>query len=230
MVMVGSPQDVDVPIAVIGAGIGGLAAALALHRKGLSCSVFEQASVSSEVGAGLQVAPNAGHVLHALGLAEPLAEVAVRSAALHSRRWSDDTPLTSLRVSSPNAPYYTLHRADLHRVLAEALPAEALRLNHRCTAVRASGRRVTVEFAGSATLTAGLVIGQHRTVPSAGRLRPASPGRAAGRWNTRRVRLDPSPRCHRDQLMDPIASRRSADRASGRGAAPLRATGTGTVR
>ncbi len=66
--------------AVIGAGIGGLTAALALARAGLGVRIFEQAPALREVGAGIQLAPNATRILHRLGLAEALARVAVKPA------------------------------------------------------------------------------------------------------------------------------------------------------
>ncbi|MBU3064539.1 FAD-dependent monooxygenase [Nocardia sp. NEAU-G5] len=170
MSVVLSSQGVDVPIAVVGGGIGGLTAALALHRKRLSCAVFEQAAVLGEVGAGVQVAPNASRVLRRLELANALAEVAVRPAALTLRRWDDDSPLALMRVSAPDAPYYTVHRADLHRVLVAALPAETVQLSSRCAAVHPDGDRVLIEFADGRTVTAGLVIGAdgiHSTVRTA---------------------------------------------------------------
>jgi salicylate hydroxylase len=78
-------------IAVVGAGIAGLALAAALDRQGLSSVIFEQASELPEVGAGVQIAPNASRLLHRLGLARRLREVAVRPAATEFRRWADDS-------------------------------------------------------------------------------------------------------------------------------------------
>ena len=73
-------------VAVIGAGIGGLGAALSLFRAGFDVQVYEQAHALREVGAGIQVSPNASRVLHGLGLADELAKLGVRPGAHHQRR------------------------------------------------------------------------------------------------------------------------------------------------
>jgi salicylate hydroxylase len=74
---------------VIGAGIGGLAAALTLRRADIEVQVFEQAPALREVGAGIQISPNGTRILHRLGLAEELARVGVRPRALEIHRWDD---------------------------------------------------------------------------------------------------------------------------------------------
>ena len=76
-------------IIVIGAGIGGLAAALTLGRSGFEVQVYEQASELREVGAGVQMSPNATRILHRLGLEEPLRRFGVRPRARVIRRWDD---------------------------------------------------------------------------------------------------------------------------------------------
>jgi salicylate hydroxylase len=93
-------------VGVVGSGIGGLAAALSLHRAGFDVHVYEQAGSVSEVGAGVQVSPNASRVLHGLGLGDDLAAMGVRPLALHQRRWDDGhtllrTPLGDA-VSTPS--------------------------------------------------------------------------------------------------------------------------------
>ena len=80
-------------VAVIGGGIGGLGAALSLFRAGFDVQVYEQAHTLREVGAGIQVSPNASRVLHGLGLADKLAELGVRPGAHHQRRWDDGRTL-----------------------------------------------------------------------------------------------------------------------------------------
>ena len=83
----------EASIGVVGGGIGGLTAALALLRAGFDVQVYEQASGLREIGAGVQVSPNASRVLHGLGLAEPLAATGVRPLAWHQRRWDDGRTL-----------------------------------------------------------------------------------------------------------------------------------------
>src|SRR5580658_6503403 len=80
-------------IAVIGGGIGGLAAALSLHRAGLDVAVYEQAPELNEVGGGINMGPNAARILYRLGLGEQLDRMAVRPESAHVRRWDDDRTL-----------------------------------------------------------------------------------------------------------------------------------------
>jgi 2-polyprenyl-6-methoxyphenol hydroxylase-like FAD-dependent oxidoreductase len=74
---------------VIGAGIGGMAAAIALRRAGLDISLFEQTIAQREVGAGIQISPNASRLLSRYGLGDAMARVAVRPSAIVFRRWQD---------------------------------------------------------------------------------------------------------------------------------------------
>lgn len=113
-------------VLIAGAGIGGLAAALACRRVGAAVRVFERAPAFGEIGAGIQIGPNVTRILHAWGLADELALVAafpdrlqVRSAA--SGRELGVLPLGSSAVQRYGAPYATVHRADLHQLLLTAL-------------------------------------------------------------------------------------------------------------
>src|SRR5436305_1481399 len=128
------------PVAVVGAGVAGLTLALALHRAGLRCEVFEQAEWLGEVGAGVQVAPNAARLLHRLGLAEHLAGVAVQPACIQMSRWRSGETISRLPLGTPcervfGAPYYTVHRADLHAGLLAMLPTGIVHLGHRLVRV-----------------------------------------------------------------------------------------------
>jgi 2-polyprenyl-6-methoxyphenol hydroxylase-like FAD-dependent oxidoreductase len=76
-------------VGVIGGGIGGLSAALSLLQAGVDVQVYEQAPMLGEVGAGINLSPNASRVLHRLGLAQELARTGVQPAAWHQRRWDD---------------------------------------------------------------------------------------------------------------------------------------------
>src|SRR5258708_4917464 len=88
------PQTGQISVAVIGGGIGGLAAALSLLPAGLDVHVYEQAREMREVGAGIQVSPNATRILNRLGLAETLATVGVQPLTLRQRRWDDGRTLS----------------------------------------------------------------------------------------------------------------------------------------
>ncbi|MFD0774411.1 FAD-dependent monooxygenase, partial [Streptomonospora algeriensis] len=120
-------------IAVVGAGIGGSALALALAESGLACDVFEQTRQLREVGAGVQLAPNAVRPLQRLGLADALRSCAVRVAARETRGWNGRpvarTPLGEQCERRFGAPYYTVHRAHLHEALLERAFGERSRLH-----------------------------------------------------------------------------------------------------
>jgi salicylate hydroxylase len=105
-------------VGIIGAGIGGLTAALSLLQAGFDVHIYEQAPVLSEVGAGIQISPNASRVLHRLGLADALDKTDVRPVAWHHRRWDDGTtlqrtPLADAVETAFGFPHYQIHRADL---------------------------------------------------------------------------------------------------------------------
>lgn len=159
-------------IIVVGAGIGGLTAALMLRRAGLDVEVFEQAAELREIGAGVQISPNATHLLHRLGLADALRRVAVRPLTIEIRRWDDGRllarqPLADLCERNFGAPYYHFHRADLLEVLAAALPHDVLHLDHRCVGLVQQAEKVEVKFHNDATADADLVVGAdgiHSTV------------------------------------------------------------------
>jgi len=153
----------DLRIAVVGAGIGGLTAAAALQRAGLRCTVYEQAPQLAEVGAGLQLAPNAARHLHQLGLAGHLARVAVRPLAIEMLRWDSgqtimQTPLDGCEELF-GAPYYTVHRAHLHQGLLDLLEPGTVRLGRRCTGIAERPGEVELRFADGSTATADVVVG-----------------------------------------------------------------------
>jgi len=90
---------------VVGGGIGGLTAALSLLQAGLRVQVYEQAAELAEVGAGLQLSPNATRVLQHLGLGPALSRTAVLPEALESRHWQDGRLLGSYRVNGSPPQY-----------------------------------------------------------------------------------------------------------------------------
>jgi salicylate hydroxylase len=151
-------------VAVIGGGIGGLAAALSLLKAGFDVRVYEQADKLGEVGAGIQISPNASRLLHRLGLADALARRGVRPVATHQRRWDDGrtlqrAPLGDTVLQAFGAPYYHFHRADLLAALAGALPPERLHVGHRLLDAIDHGDRVEARFEHGATATADVLVG-----------------------------------------------------------------------
>jgi salicylate hydroxylase len=152
-----------VSVAIIGGGIGGLAAALSLLRAGFDVHVYEQAKVLGEVGAGINIGPNASRILHRFGLAETLGEVGVKPSTFDQRRWDDGrfllrAPLGAMIEERFDAPYYTFHRADLHGALADALPAGRIHPGHRFTQLVDHGERIEALFDnGSVVFTDALI-------------------------------------------------------------------------
>ena len=164
----------NMSIAIIGGGIGGLAAALSLLRAGFDVHVYEQANVLREVGAGVQISPNASRILHRLGLAEALAGFGVRPAAWHQRRWQDGrtllrTPLGDEIEAEFGFPHHQCHRADVLAMLAGAVPAERQHLGHRLVSYSDVGDRVELAFENGVSVTAAMMVGAdgiHSTVRS----------------------------------------------------------------
>jgi salicylate hydroxylase len=153
-----------ISVGVVGGGIGGLSAALSLLRAGFDVHVYERSSALSEVGAGVQVSPNASRILHRLGLAEQLARTGVKPLALHQRRWEDGRTLLRSLLAEPleatfGFPYYLMHRADLLSALASAVPAERVHLGHRLVGLVDRGDRVEARFAGGTRVEVDVLVG-----------------------------------------------------------------------
>jgi 2-polyprenyl-6-methoxyphenol hydroxylase-like FAD-dependent oxidoreductase len=157
-------------IAIVGGGIGGIAAALSLLKAGFDAHVYEQARSISEVGAGIVLTPNAVRVLHGLGLADALEKFGVAPLAWRQRRWDDGrtllvSPLN--RAAGAPAMFYTFYRPDVIAMLAGQLPSERLHLSHRLTGFTDRGDNVELQFAGDTSVTADVMIGAdgiHSTV------------------------------------------------------------------
>ena len=159
-------------VGIVGGGIGGLTAALSLLRSGFDVQVYEQAREFGEVGAGIQVSPNASRILHRLGLADALAGMGVRPLAWRQRRWDDGrtllhTPLGDTVVEAFGFPHYQTHRADLLATLVRALPPERLHVGHRLTSFVDHGDRVALEFENGSAAEVDALVGAdgiHSTV------------------------------------------------------------------
>ncbi|NLU73867.1 NAD(P)-binding protein [Streptomyces sp. HNM0575] len=112
-------------VTVVGGGLGGVTAALALRQRGIRVTVLEQAPELGEVGAGIQTAPNASRVLLSLGLRPQLEAIHTEPQDQVRRRWKDGSVVALTRLGqfckdNYNAPYWHYHRADLHRVILDA--------------------------------------------------------------------------------------------------------------
>jgi 6-hydroxynicotinate 3-monooxygenase len=178
-------------VAIVGAGIGGLAAAACLRRVGIDVTVYEQAAQFSRVGAGIQQSPNAVKVLRAIGLEARLRSHAFQPDAARNRQ-SDTGELLWERAMGPTqeakygAPYLVMHRADLHATLASAVPDDIIQRGHKLLGLSHRDGTVRLDFADGGYAQADAVIGAdgvHSVVRETlfGAERPEFTGRVAYR-------------------------------------------------
>jgi len=118
-------------ILIAGGGIGGLSAALALAQVGAEVALYERSPEFSEFGAGIQLSPNVVKILHAWGLEETLSQVAAFPDRLQVRNAMSGSELGALRLGDAmqaryGAPYLTIHRADMHNLLLDAVQKQGL--------------------------------------------------------------------------------------------------------
>ena len=141
-------------IAIAGAGIAGLTTALALLQQGFKVDVFEQAPQLGELGAGLQISPNGSRVLLALGLGDALQRCVSQARGKEIRMWNTGQRWKLFDLGDDclarfGAPYWMVHRGDLHRVLLDAFEARSdrpVRLNARVVKARSTAAGVTFEL------------------------------------------------------------------------------------
>jgi salicylate hydroxylase len=155
----GEGKDVTLRAVVVGGGLGGLAAALALARAGVDVGVYEQAQQLAEVGAGVSLAPNGLRMLERLGVGEQVRQAGARYVSAQLR-FSDG------RAVRHEPDQFTrpgqnigIHRADLLALLAGQLPPGTVRTGRRCTGFRQDAGSATAVFADGNTATADVVIG-----------------------------------------------------------------------
>ncbi len=154
-------------ILIAGAGIGGLMAALALAQKGFDVGVYEQAAQLGEVGAGVQMSANGSRLFYELGIGDELSAVACHPTGKEIRLWSSGQTwqlfdLGAESIARYGHPYLMLHRADMHRVLVDALNTlrpGCVHLNHKVNNIQQEGQSVTLHFEHGASAEGDVLIG-----------------------------------------------------------------------
>ena len=152
-------------VAIVGGGLGGLAAAAFLHQAGVPAVVYEQARELREVGAGIMVPPNAARMLRRLGVLGAFSERAVQlDIGWEFRRWLDGTVLSAQDLTAESARLYgehtyTVHRADLLDAIKRAVPASAVRLGKRLDRFSVSEAGVCLGFADGERAEADVLVG-----------------------------------------------------------------------
>ncbi|AGH42925.1 FAD-dependent monooxygenase [Paraglaciecola psychrophila] len=153
-------------IVIAGAGIGGLCAALALAKHGFDVAIYEQSSHLGEVGAGLQLSPNAIHVLQALGIADKVKAKAFRPKSAVMRHYQTGktyftVPLADTATQKYGADYLHVHRADLHRTLLDACQSMevSIHLGQAVESYQHDFQNLTIHLANGESLKAGVLIG-----------------------------------------------------------------------
>ena len=151
-------------VAVIGAGIGGLSAAAALHDRGVDVHVYERGTALREQGVGMHLGPNATRLLIRLGLGDRLARAAVRPEALEVRAFHDGSTVATQEMGAVweeqfGAPYLTVHRGDLLRMLASLLPDGRVHTRRELAGYEEGPKGVTLRFADSTLTRASALVG-----------------------------------------------------------------------
>ena len=150
-------------IAIVGGGVGGLAAALALERQGAEVIVCEQSPALSNIGAGLNLSPNALMALRAVGVEDPVIAIGSELDFLVIRSWKSGRIISRMRRGAFrqqfSAPNVTVHRADLLDVLRGVLRTADVRLGARCIAVEEGDRGGVARLADGSEIEADIIVG-----------------------------------------------------------------------
>src|SRR3984893_5373333 len=138
--------DKNASLAIVGAGMGGLAAAATLRQAGFDVRVYEQAPAFARVGAGVQMMPNSVKVLRGIGIEAPLRRVAFQPYSHLNREWDTGRVIRELPMPEDlfGAPYLCMHRAVLHGAIASVIPEEVIHLNKRLVGLRDRQGEITL--------------------------------------------------------------------------------------
>jgi salicylate hydroxylase len=155
-------------VAVVGGGIGGVAATVALLQRGLDVRLYEQAPALTEVGAGVAIQPNGVRMLQHLGLGDGIARFGARWVDPQFRR-PDGTFAAAMWPPelASSIEFYGFHRADLLSLFVDRLPAGVVHTGHKCVGFEQNAEEATLTFANGARATADVVVaadGIHSTL------------------------------------------------------------------
>ena len=154
-------------IAIVGGGIGGLTAALALSQNSHDITVFERSAGIREIGAGVQISPNAGRLLHSLGLGAAYSEISVNPHRVVLRRWEDDsiiraTDLDESFLSQHQVPLANVARNELVEIIGNAVVARTnvtMKFSTHVVAVEPGDSSSVVLFSDGSSQSFDIVIG-----------------------------------------------------------------------
>ena len=161
--MTRNPAKRPLRVAIIGAGIGGLAAGCALRRRGFEVELYERVSKLEEVGAGVQIGPNGVKVFRALGLEDELRRNAFEPLNMVSLTFDEGRlrlrqPLKAIATEQYGAPYMTAHRADIHRMLRVAVGEERINLAANCVGAETVNASAAARFADGRAAEADVIV------------------------------------------------------------------------
>lgn len=154
----------NLKIGIVGGGVGGLAAAIALRKVGHVATVFEQTSRYGRVGADVNLTPNAVKVADGLGIGQVLRDKGAQPTHRISRTWDTGEETSRLEMAAAavrnyHAPQVTIHRADLLEALTQSLPADAVLLERHAATAGHRGTRAFIRFADGSEQDFDLVVG-----------------------------------------------------------------------
>ena len=199
-------------IAIVGAGIAGLVSALTMSRAGAHVQIFEKAEELTEIGASIQLSPNATKILQTLGLEDALAKLwiephSVKLTDAQTLRIIAEVPISELAKNSWGAPYAVLRRADLQHVLHQAVLVDENCTLHLSSNLNFGGpNRLSNDISGKMGVKPDLIIGADGVWSSVRKVMPLTGHPKFGNYIAWRFNADLSARAH---LPPEISSSRS---------------------
>lgn len=151
-------------IAIIGAGLGGTAAASLMQRSGYTVRVYEQAPSFSRLGAGIHVGPNVMKILRRMGIEDQMNVMGSHPDFWYSRDWKtaeaiSQIPLGDFAVKEYGASYLTVHRGDFHALMTDTLEPGTISFDKCLSTIEDTGNEVRMTFTDGTVETADIAIG-----------------------------------------------------------------------